>query len=139
MQLSAAVFLLYLVGFSALLLYNTKTMADDANQSSSPSEKTTTPSTQPSSAVYIVYTEPPPEGVDPDCHHLRTLASVFRSEEAAKDSLLYTYKTAATGFSAKLTPEQVSELSKKPGVLQVVPSRTLQLHSGAGSMNRRNV
>lgn len=35
------------------------------------------------------------------------------SEEAAKESLIYVYKAAATGFSAKLTPEQVAELSSK--------------------------
>lgn len=50
------------------------------------------------------------------------------SEEAAKGALLYTYKHAACGFSAKLTPEQVEDLSKQPGVLQVVESRTVQLH-----------
>lgn len=33
------------------------------------------------------------------------------SEEAAKGALLYTYKHAACGFSAKLTPEQVEDLS----------------------------
>ncbi|KAL9270761.1 hypothetical protein AKJ16_DCAP20845, partial [Drosera capensis] len=62
-------------------------------------------------AVYIVYTEQPLEGVDAETHHLRTLSSVLGSEEAAKDALIYVYKTAATGFSAKLTPEQVAELS----------------------------
>lgn len=33
------------------------------------------------------------------------------SEEAAKDALIYSYKEAASGFSAKLTPEQVTEIS----------------------------
>eukprot|EP00262_Sarcandra_glabra_P014630 TRINITY_DN4313_c0_g1_i1.p1 TRINITY_DN4313_c0_g1~~TRINITY_DN4313_c0_g1_i1.p1 ORF type:complete len:122 (-),score=18.70 TRINITY_DN4313_c0_g1_i1:43-408(-) len=85
--------------------------------------------TASSSTVQIVYTEKP-EGEEPESYHIRTLASVLGSEEAAKDALLYSYKNAASGFSAKLTPEQVSEISKKPGVLQVVPSRTVQLHSG---------
>lgn len=53
-----------------------------------------------------------------------------KSEEAAKEALIYSYKHAASGFSAKLTAEQVSELSKQPGVLQVVPSQTVQLHTG---------
>lgn len=33
------------------------------------------------------------------------------SDEAAKGALLYTYKHAACGFSAKLTPKQVEEIS----------------------------
>uniref|UniRef100_A0A1D1XUI7 Subtilisin-like protease n=1 Tax=Anthurium amnicola TaxID=1678845 RepID=A0A1D1XUI7_9ARAE len=85
-------------------------------------------------AVHIVYTERP-EDDEPEAYHVRTLASVLGSEEAAKEALIYSYKAAASGFSAKLTPQQVAEISKQPGVLQVVPSRTLHLHKGPGKLH----
>ncbi|KAF5455901.1 hypothetical protein F2P56_025430 [Juglans regia] len=87
-----------------------------------------------SASVQIVYTERP-QGEDPEAFHIRTLTAVLGSEEAAKEALLYSYKTAASGFSAKLTPDQVSQISKQPGVLQVVPSRMMQLHSGPGKLH----
>ncbi|KAI4346389.1 hypothetical protein L6164_007287 [Bauhinia variegata] len=87
-------------------------------------------------AVHIVYTERP-QGEEPEAYHIRTLTAVLGSEEAAKEALLYSYKTAASGFSAKLTPEQVAEISKQPGVLQVVPSRKLELHSGVSVSGAR--
>ncbi|MQL72793.1 hypothetical protein Taro_005096 [Colocasia esculenta] len=89
---------------------------------------------QEEAAVQIVYTERP-EGVDPEDYHVRILASVLGSDEAAKEALIYSYKTAASGFSAKLTPQQVAEISKQPGVLQVLPSRKLQLHAGPARLN----
>ncbi|CAA3004295.1 Hypothetical predicted protein [Olea europaea subsp. europaea] len=79
--------------------------------------------------VYIVYTEKP-EGQEPEAYAIKTLSSVLGSEDAAKEALIYIYKYAANGFSAKLTPDQASQLSKMPGVLQVDPSRTLQLDPG---------
>ncbi|KAG6751105.1 hypothetical protein POTOM_045623 [Populus tomentosa] len=90
------------------------------------------PSTADSSkSVQIVYTEKP-QDEEPEAYHIRTLASVLGSEDAAKEALIYSYKTAASGFSAKLSPEQVEQISKLPGVLQVVPSTTVQLHTGPG-------
>ncbi|KAM7462863.1 hypothetical protein LguiA_030984 [Lonicera macranthoides] len=83
-------------------------------------------------AVHIVYTEKPAENEEPEGYHIRTLAAVLGSEDAAKEALLYSYKSAASGFSAKLTPNQVTQMSSQPGVLQVIPSRTVQLHSGPG-------
>ncbi|KAE9592453.1 putative peptidase S8 propeptide/proteinase inhibitor I9 [Lupinus albus] len=63
-------------------------------------------------AVNIVYTEKP-EGEDPELYYIRILSPVLGSEEAAKESLDYSYKNAASGFSAKLTPQQVVEISSK--------------------------
>uniref|UniRef100_A0A452Z6Y2 Inhibitor I9 domain-containing protein n=1 Tax=Aegilops tauschii subsp. strangulata TaxID=200361 RepID=A0A452Z6Y2_AEGTS len=82
-------------------------------------------------AVHIVYVDRP-EDADPEEFHIRTLAPVLGSEEKARGAVLYHYKHAASGFSAKLTTEQVEDLKKQPGVLQVVPSQTVQLHGNEG-------
>ncbi|XP_062101200.1 subtilisin-like protease SBT3.11 [Humulus lupulus] len=102
---------------------------------SSPSIAAATATAEPESAVHIVYTEQPQNNEEPESYHIRTLASVLGSEEAAKEALLYSYKTAASGFSAKLTPDQVAQISKQPGVLQVVPNRKMVLHSGEGMLH----
>ncbi|KAJ8445176.1 hypothetical protein Cgig2_029548 [Carnegiea gigantea] len=153
---SIVVEVLFLLGISiAISISISKSMADARMVSHSSSPAT-------SAGVYIVYTEKPAATVEPESHHLSTLASVLGrilaaielllpdvrlsslkmdvlvySEEAAKESLVYVYKNAATGFSAKLTPAQASQLEKQPGVIQVVPNKTLQLHSGAGMTNMR--
>uniref|UniRef100_A0A0A8XN12 Inhibitor I9 domain-containing protein n=1 Tax=Arundo donax TaxID=35708 RepID=A0A0A8XN12_ARUDO len=81
----------------------------------------------PAAHVHIVYVDRSKDA-DPEEFHLRTLTPVLGSEQKAKDAVLYHYKHAASGFSAKLTPEQVEELKKQPGVLQVVPSQAYHLH-----------
>ncbi|KAK1407670.1 hypothetical protein QVD17_39291 [Tagetes erecta] len=85
-------------------------------------------------SVHIVYTDRP-QHEELEVYHLRTLSSVLGSEEAAKGALLYTYKHAACGFSAKLTPKQVEELSKLPGVLQVVKDGTMKLHDSPAKLH----
>ncbi|XP_011074936.1 subtilisin-like protease SBT3.4 [Sesamum indicum] len=99
-----------------LLLLLIPSMAEDSSSSSD-------------AQVHIIYTERPHDQ-DPEAYHIKTLSSVLGSEDAAKKALLYSYKHAASGFSAKLTPEQVSAISKQPGVLQVVASQSVQLHGG---------
>ncbi|KAJ6310156.1 hypothetical protein OIU76_014977 [Salix suchowensis] len=70
---------------------------------------------------------------EPEAYHIRTLASVLGSEDAVKEPpLLYSYNTVASGFSAKLTPQQAEQISKLLGVLQVVPNMKVQLHTGPG-------
>ncbi|KAL5231381.1 hypothetical protein ABZP36_030157 [Zizania latifolia] len=66
--------------------------------------------------VHIVYVSRP-EGADPKEFHIRTLAAILGSEEKAKEAVLYHYKHAASGFSAKLTPQQVKELKSESSSL----------------------
>ncbi|KAJ6345492.1 hypothetical protein OIU78_008197 [Salix suchowensis] len=82
-------------------------------------------------SVQIVYTKRP-QDKEPEAYHIRTLASVLGSEDAAKEALLYSYNTVASGFSAKLTPQQAEQISKLLGVLQVVPNMKVQLRTGPG-------
>uniref|UniRef100_A0A0C9S1M3 TSA: Wollemia nobilis Ref_Wollemi_Transcript_25149_773 transcribed RNA sequence n=1 Tax=Wollemia nobilis TaxID=56998 RepID=A0A0C9S1M3_9CONI len=116
--------LYYLLLLTSLLLFIISIVMADApkqeEQGKSSSEGT----------VQIVYMERSAESdaADPETTHIHTLANVLGSEEAAKNAILYSYKHTVNGFSAKLTPEQVEALSKQPGVVQIIPSRTYKLH-----------
>ncbi|XP_044962443.1 subtilisin-like protease SBT3.17 [Hordeum vulgare subsp. vulgare] len=63
-------------------------------------------------AVHIVYVYRP-EDADPEEFHIRTLSHVLGSEEKARDAVLCHYKHAASGFSAKLTAEEVEDLKSE--------------------------
>ncbi|XP_024532743.1 subtilisin-like protease SBT5.4 [Selaginella moellendorffii] len=84
------------------------------------------------SSGYIVYMGSKPES--PRGHklahsHHRMLASVLHSEEAARESILYSYTRSFNGFSARLNATHVAALKKMPGVLSVFPDKRNQLHT----------
>jgi hypothetical protein len=84
-------------------------------------------------AVHIVYVEKSAEHEnDVEDHHLGILATVCGSREAAKEKMLYSYSQAMSGFSAKLTDDQVKTLSETPGVLRVVKDQVHTLHPVRG-------
>ncbi|KAI4344908.1 hypothetical protein L6164_012090 [Bauhinia variegata] len=61
--------------------------------------------------------------------HHKMLSSLVGSKEAAKNSIIYSYKHGFSGFAAKLTKSQAEEIAKYPGVVQVIPNRIHKLHT----------
>uniref|UniRef100_A0A9I9DH51 Subtilisin-like protease SBT1.1 n=2 Tax=Cucumis melo TaxID=3656 RepID=A0A9I9DH51_CUCME len=58
------------------------------------------------------------------------LSSLDDNEEASNAAeILYVYKTALSGFAAKLTSKKLHSLSKIPGFLAATPNELLQLHT----------
>ncbi|XP_016564227.2 subtilisin-like protease SBT3.4 [Capsicum annuum] len=61
--------------------------------------------------------------------HHQILTSVLGSPEAAKDSIIYSYKHGFSGFAAKLTKSQAKKIAELPDVVHVIPNHLYKLHT----------
>lgn len=63
-------------------------------------------------------------------HNHEILASVHDSSfDAAKESMIYSYKHSFRGFSAKLSSDQAASLARRPDVVAVFKSEIRNLHT----------
>ncbi|KAL2647554.1 hypothetical protein AAZV13_05G125100 [Glycine max] len=62
-------------------------------------------------------------------YHHKMLSSLLGSKEAAKNSILYSYKHGFSGFAARLTKYQAEAIAKFPGVVSVIPNGIHKLHT----------
>ncbi|XP_061373045.1 subtilisin-like protease SBT3.3 [Gastrolobium bilobum] len=62
-------------------------------------------------------------------YHHKMLSSLLGSKEAAKNSILYSYKHGFSGFAARLTKSQAEEIEMFPGVVSIFPNRIHKLHT----------
>ncbi|ESW03415.1 hypothetical protein PHAVU_011G012100 [Phaseolus vulgaris] len=62
-------------------------------------------------------------------YHNKMLSSLLGSKEAAKSSILYSYKHGFSGFAARLTKHQAEAIAKFPGVVSVIPNGIHKLHT----------
>ncbi|XVF53196.1 hypothetical protein PTKIN_Ptkin05aG0080900 [Pterospermum kingtungense] len=81
--------------------------------------------------VYIVYlggkTHEDPAATK--MSHHKMMFTLLGSKEAAKNSMLYSYKHGFSGFAARLTESQAKEIAEFPGVVQVFPNHIHKLHT----------
>ncbi|XP_038687135.1 subtilisin-like protease SBT3.9 isoform X2 [Tripterygium wilfordii] len=61
--------------------------------------------------------------------HHQMLSTSLGSKQAAKSSILYSYKHGFSGFAARLTESQAFEIGNFPGVVHVIPNRIHKLHT----------
>ncbi|KAG2676907.1 hypothetical protein I3760_12G073300 [Carya illinoinensis] len=61
--------------------------------------------------------------------HHKILSSLLGSKEAAKSSILYSYKHGFSGFAARLTESQAEAIADFPRVVQVIPNRIHKLQT----------
>ncbi|GAU39503.1 hypothetical protein TSUD_68670 [Trifolium subterraneum] len=57
------------------------------------------------------------------------LTSLLGSKEAAKNSLLYSYKHGFSGFAARMSKSQAQDIAKFPEVVSVIPNGIHKLHT----------
>ncbi|KAL5833213.1 hypothetical protein ACOSQ3_016887 [Xanthoceras sorbifolium] len=83
------------------------------------------------SNVYIVYMgeRKYDDPVTTTTSHHKILSTLLGSKEAAKDSILYSYKHGFSGFAARLTETEAEKVAELHGVVQVIPNRILKLHT----------
>ncbi|CAH9108669.1 unnamed protein product [Cuscuta epithymum] len=74
--------------------------------------------------VHMAGSEMPPEFL----HQAHWYDSALKSASESAE-MIYVYKTAAHGFSAKLTQQEALFLKTLPGVVSVQPERKCQLHT----------
>eukprot|EP01018_Ginkgo_biloba_P000514 Gb_14510 [translate_table: standard] len=78
--------------------------------------------------VYMVDRIHPTTEAAIESHH-DILAKVMGSTEEAGQAVIHHYTKGFRGFSAKLTPEQASSISKMDGVVSVFESQTRYVHT----------
>ncbi|XP_077248377.1 subtilisin-like protease SBT3.9 [Tasmannia lanceolata] len=61
--------------------------------------------------------------------HHEMLTTLLGSKEAAKGSILYSYKHGFSGFAARLTQSQAEMVAELPGVIRVIPNHIHKLHT----------
>uniref|UniRef100_A0A0D9W1W8 Subtilisin-like protease n=1 Tax=Leersia perrieri TaxID=77586 RepID=A0A0D9W1W8_9ORYZ len=86
---------------------------------------------EPSRKIYIIYLgerEHDDADVVTDSHH-DMLATVLGSKEEALESIVYSYRHSFSGFAARLTKAQASEIRGLPNVVSVRENQIHRLHT----------
>ncbi|BFG31578.1 hypothetical protein CerSpe_178520 [Prunus speciosa] len=62
-------------------------------------------------------------------YHTFLPTTIASSDQLKKPRMVHAYRNVATGFAAKLTPEEVKAMEKKEGFLSAHPEQILPLHT----------
>ncbi|KAK9164286.1 hypothetical protein Syun_005188 [Stephania yunnanensis] len=82
--------------------------------------------------VYIVYMGERSNLESPELieeTYIQILSNLFESKEAARSSILYSYKHGFSGFAAVLSQSQANMIAEFPEVIRVIKHRILNLHT----------
>ncbi|EXB81608.1 Subtilisin-like protease SDD1 [Morus notabilis] len=61
--------------------------------------------------------------------HYKMLSDFLGSKEAAKQSILYSYRHGFSGIAARLTDAEAKAIAKIPGVVKVIPDYIVKAHT----------